>query len=113
LLNKQNNNDPAFHAIVLLVVIQGFNVYAIMDIINYVYDINIYSHIPVLFGLLFFAVLLTPNFIFIFRKHNEIVNLYKNETREQKVWGFVGLFLYILGSIAVLIILEETIGIAA
>lgn len=109
LLNKQNNNNPALHALVLLAVLQGFNTYAIVDIINYNFKLDIYSHIPVLFGLLFFAFLLIPNFIFIFRKHNEIVKRYQNETREDRNWGFVGLLLYILVSITVLIIIGETI----
>lgn len=109
LLNKQNNNNPTIHALVLLAVLQGFNIYAIIDIIDYIFNLDIYSHIPILFGFLFFAVLLIPNFIFIFRKHKEIVHHYQNETRENNTWGFVGLFLYIIASIALLIIIGETI----
>lgn len=109
LLNKQNNNNPALHAIVLLAILQGFNIYAIVDVINYIFKLDIYSHIPLSFGLIFFAVLLIPNFIYIFRKHNEIVHHYHNETKEDSVWGSVGLFLYVITSIAVLIIIGELI----
>ncbi len=109
LLNKQNNNNPVLHTIVLLVVLQGLNVYSIVDIINYFFNLDIYSHVPVLFGLLLFVVLLIPNYIYIFRKHNEIVKRYKNEVREDRNWGFVGLFLYVLVSIAVFLILGGTI----
>ena len=109
LLNKQNNNNPAFHALCLLVILQGFNIFSILDMINYYFKLDIYSHIPSIFGLLFFAVLFVPNYIFILRKHNEILHHYQNENREDKVWGFIGLFIYILASIAVLIIIGETI----
>lgn len=109
LLNKDNTNDPVLHALVLLIVLQGLNVYSIIDIIDYFVKLEIYSNLNVLCGLILFVTLLVPNYIYIFRNHNEIIKRYKNEAREDRIWGFIGLLLYVLVSITVFFVLGETL----
>jgi hypothetical protein len=60
-------------------------------------------------GVSLFLILFVPNYIYLFRKRDEIVKPYENETKEDRLWGIIGLLFYIVVSIAVFFILGETI----
>jgi len=105
-LTKVKTNDtPALNAMVLIVALQGLNVFSIFDVINYFLRIEIDKQQAMVGGLLLYVILLIPNYVYLFRKRNEIVKQYQNETQKDKTWGLVGLLLYILVSIIVFIVL--------
>jgi len=109
-LTKVKTNDtPALNAMLLLIILQSCNILSIFGIINYFLKIEIEKQQAMVGGLLLYVILLIPNYIYLFRKRNEIVKQYQNETKEDKTWGFIGLLLYILVSITVFFILGETI----
>ena len=101
LLNKENNNNPALHAMVLLITLQVANVFTVFDVINYFYRLEFVIHQPVIEGLLLFSVLFISNYFYLLRNHDKIVKRYQSETKEDKTWGIIGLLLYMVVSITV------------
>lgn len=101
----KTNNTPALNAMVLFVALQGLNVFSIFDVINHFLRIEIDKQQAMVGGLLLYVILLIPNYVYLFRKRNEIVKQFQNETKEDKTWGLIGLLLYILVSIIAFIVL--------
>ena len=109
-LTKVKTNDtPALNAMILLVVLQGFNILSVFSIINYFYKWKFDKQHSIIGGLILYIILLVPNYIYLFRKRNEIVKRYENETKEDKAWGIIYVLLYIVITITVFFVLGETI----
>jgi len=109
LLNKENNNNPALPAMVLLITLQAANIFTVFDVINCNYKLEFDIHQPVIEGLLLFLVLFIPNYFYLLRNHDKIIKQYQSETKEDKIWGIIGLLLYIVVSITVFFAFGGTI----
>lgn len=109
-LTKVKTNDtPAFNAIILLIALQSFNVLSIFGIVNYFYKIEFDKQQVIIGGISLYILLLFPNYIYLFRKRDEITKRYQNETKPEKTRGIIFLLLYIVITITVFFILGETI----
>ena len=109
-LTKVKTNDtPALNAMILLITLQAFNILSVFGIIIYLFRIEYDKQHGILEGILLFIILLVPNYIYLFRKRNEIIKRYQNESAPQKTRGVILLGLYIVISITVFFVIGETI----
>jgi len=109
-LTKVKTNDtPAFNAMLLLMILQAFNIFSVISIINYFYKVEFDKQQVFIGAMSLFIIILIPNYIFFYRKRDAIIKRYQNETKEDKKWGIIGLLFYIVVSLAVFFILGETI----
>jgi hypothetical protein len=109
-LTKVKTNDtPALNAMVLLIALQAFNILSVFGIINYFFRLEFDKQQVIIGGISLYIILLVPNYIYLFRKRNEIIKRYQNETAPQKTKGVVLLLLYIVITITVFFVLGETI----
>lgn len=109
-LTKVKTNDtPALNAMVLLIALQAFNILSVFGIINYFFRLELDKQQVIIGGISLYIILLVPNYIYLFRKRNEIIKRYQNETAPQKTKGVILLLLYIVITITVFFVLGETI----
>jgi hypothetical protein len=109
-LTKVKTNDtPAFNAMILLVTMQAVNILSVFCIINYFYKWVFDKQQVVIGGLFLYIILLIPNYFFLVCKRDEIIKRYENETKEDRLWGTIGLLFYIVVSFVVFIVLGNTI----
>jgi hypothetical protein len=109
-LTKVKTNDtPALNAMLLLVALQGLNIFSIFMVVNYFSKWEFDNQQVIIGGLSLFIIMLIPNYFYLFRKRNEIVKRYQNETKEDKTWGIIYMLLYIVITITVFFVLGETI----
>lgn len=109
-LTKVKTNDtPALNAMILLIALQAFNILSVFGIINYFFGLEFDKQQVIIGGISLYIILLVPNYIYLFRKRNEIIKRYQNETAPQKTRGVVLLLLYIIITITVFFVLGETI----
>lgn len=109
-LTKVKTNDtPALNAMVLLIALQAFNILSVFGIINYFFRLEFDKQQVIIGGISLYIILLVPNYIYLFRKRNEIIKRYQNETAPQKTKGVILLLLYIVITITVFFVLGETI----
>jgi hypothetical protein len=105
----RTNNTPALNAMLLLIILQSCNVLSVFCIINYFLKLEFYNQQGIIGGLALYIILLIPNYIYLFRKRDVIIERYHNETKEDKTWGIILLLLYVVITISVVFILGETI----
>lgn len=109
-LTKVKTNDtPALNAMILLIALQAFNILSVFGIINYFFRLVFDKQQVIIGGISLYIILLVPNYIYLFRKRNEIIKRYQNETAPQKKRGVILLLLYIVITITVFFVLGETI----
>jgi hypothetical protein len=109
-LKKVKSNDtPAFNALGIFVLLQGLNVLSILAVLNYFCELSLYRNQVVILGLILVVILFIPNFMYFFRKKDEICKQYENETKEERRRGTVYLLLYIILSVAVFFTIGETL----
>jgi hypothetical protein len=109
-LTKVKTNDtPALNAMILLIILQSFNVLTIFGIINYYCNLDFTKQQVIIGGLSLYIILLIPNYIYLFREKDKIVKRYNNETKEDKTWGTIGLLTYIVVTVTIFFVLGETI----
>jgi hypothetical protein len=109
LTKVKTNNTPALNAIILITILQGFNVFTIYIILDHFLKPEFEKQQVIIGGGLLYFILFAVNYTYLFRKRSEIARRYENETKEDKTWGIIGLLLYIVVSIAIFFILGETI----
>jgi hypothetical protein len=109
LTKVKTNNTPAFNAMVLIVTLQGLNIFSAFMAINYFFKWEFDKQQIIICGLSLYIILLIPNYLYLFSKRDKIIRKYQNETKEDTTWGIVGLLLYIVVSIIVFFVLGETI----
>ncbi|HRY33819.1 MAG TPA: hypothetical protein P5531_12705 [Bacteroidales bacterium] len=109
-LTKVKTNDtPALNAMILLIALQAINILSVFGIINYFFRLEFDKQQVIIGGISLYIILLVPNYIYLFRKRNEIIKRYQNETAPQKTKGVILLLLYIVITITVFFVLGETI----
>jgi len=108
LTKVKTNTTPALNAMLLLVVLQGFNIYTVYIIIKYYFVWKFDNHQITIGGLALFIIVFIPNYIFLYRKRNKIIKRYQNETKEDRIWGTIGFLLYVVISITVFFVTGET-----
>lgn len=107
-LKKVKTNDtPAFNAMILVVALQGMNVFSIYMLINNFLDLEFEKKQTLTMGVLLYVILLIPNYFYLFRNKEEIIKKYQDETKEDRAWGIIGLLLYIVVSMAVFFVLGK------
>lgn len=105
-LTKVKTNDtPALNAMVLLIALQAFNILSVFGIINYFFRLEFDKQQVIIGGISLYIILLVPNYIYLFRKRNEIIKRYQNETAPKKTKGVILLLLYIVITITVFFVL--------
>ena len=109
LTKVKTNNTPALNAMLLIVILQGLNIFSVLMIIDYYFNLDIGIQYSSIIGLSLYIIMLIPNYFYLFRRRGNIVKRYENETKEDKTWGTIGLLLYVVFSIAVFFVLGETI----
>lgn len=109
LTKLKTNKTPAFNAMILVVALQGMNIFSVYMLINYFLNLEFENKQTVTMGLSLYIILLIPNYFYLFRKKEKIMRKYQNETKEDRTWGIIGLLLYIIVSITVFFVLGETI----
>jgi hypothetical protein len=109
LTKVKTNNTPALNAMVLLIALQAFNILSVFGIINYFFRFEFDKQQVIIGGISLYIILLVPNYIYLFRKRNEIIKRYQNETAPKKTRGVILLVLYIVITITVFFVLGETI----
>ena len=105
-LKKVRTNDtPAFNAMILVVALQGMNIFSIHMLIKHFVSLE-FEKIPTLtMGMLVYIILLIPNYFYLFRNREEIMKKYQDETKGERTWGIIGLLFYIVVSITVFFVL--------
>jgi hypothetical protein len=108
LTKVKTNTTPALNAMVLIIILQMFNISAMYDLVNHYYNLKLNFQHPVIDGILSFAIILIPNYFYLFRNLDKILKRYQNETKEDRIWGTIGLLLYVVISITVFFVTGET-----
>jgi Ca2+/Na+ antiporter len=109
-LKKVKTNDtPAFNAMGIFGIFQMLNIASIFGIANHFIKVSLSRNQVVVCGIIFFVLLFIPNFMYFFRKKDEICKQYENETKEERRRGTVYLLLYIILSVAVFFTIGETL----
>ncbi len=107
-LKKVRTNDtPAFNAMILVVALQGMNIFSIYMLINYFLNLEFEKKQTLTMGVFVYIILLIPNYFYLFRNREEIMKKYQDETKENRIWGIIGLFLYIAVSITIFFVLGK------
>jgi glucan phosphoethanolaminetransferase (alkaline phosphatase superfamily) len=103
----KSNDTPAFNALLLLLVLLGFNILTAMSVIRYFFNFEISKNFVYSFGLVLYFILLFIGFKTLFGKQNEICKRYENETKEERRKGTIYLLLYIVLSVVLFFILGK------
>jgi multisubunit Na+/H+ antiporter MnhB subunit len=95
----------------LIISLQAINILSAFGIIKYFffYDMEFSKRATTIEALSLYIILLVPNYYFLYRKRDEILKRYENETKEDKTWGIINVILYIVITITVFFVLGETI----
>jgi hypothetical protein len=109
LVKVKTNTTPALNSMLLVVILQGLNIFSILMIVKYFFNWEFTKLQSNIQGLLFYIIMLIPNYFYLYRKRDEIISRYQNESKEDKKWGIIGLLFYIVFSILVFFVLGETI----
>ncbi len=109
LMKVKTNNTPAINALGIFGILQMLNIGSIFGIINYFFKISLPRNQVVVCGIIFFVILFIPNFLYFFRRKDEIYKQYENETKEERQRGTIYLLLYILLSVVVFFAIGETL----
>lgn len=105
----KTNDTPAYNAMLLIISLQAFNILSVFAILNYFYKWKFDKQQAIIEGLSLFVILLIPNYIYLFRRRDEVLKRYQNESKVDKIWGIVYVLLYIVITITVFFVLGETI----
>jgi len=105
----KTNTTPALNAMLLLIVLQMFNISSIYDLVNHYYKLKVNFQYPVIDGILSFAIILIPNYFYLLCNLDKIIKRYQNETKDDRTWGTIGLLIYIVISITAFFVTEETL----
>jgi len=92
----------------LLIVLQAFNIISVFGIINYFFRFEFDKQQAIIGGISLYIFLLLLNYIYLFRKREEIIKHYQNETVTQKTKRTIILLLYIIVTITAFFVLGET-----
>ncbi len=97
-LTKVKTNDtPAFNAMLLIILLQGFNIATLDGIIHYFFNWKIIRKENYVFiGISLYLILAILNYFYLFRNRDKIVKLYQDEAKDDKIWGTILLILYIV-----------------
>jgi amino acid transporter len=109
LAKVKTNDTPAFNAMFMLTIFQICNILSVFMVVNYSFKREYNNHQSTIIGALLCFILLFLNYFFLFRKRAKIIKRYENETKEDRLWGIVALWIYVVVTIAVFFILGNTI----
>jgi hypothetical protein len=109
LAKVKTNDTPAFNAMFMLTILQMCNILSVFMIINYLFKREYDNQQSTIIGASLCLILLVLNYIFLIRKRDKIVKRYQNETKENKTWGIIYVWLYIVITLTVFFVLGETI----
>ncbi|MGC3978630.1 MAG: hypothetical protein QM751_10605 [Paludibacteraceae bacterium] len=109
-LKKVKTNDtPAFNALMFLVVLQGLNALSVIGLIDHYMKISMRKEMVIVFVITLTVLLFIPNFMYFFRRKEQIYKKYENETDKNRKKRSVFVLLYIIISLAFVFIIGETI----
>ena len=109
-LTKIKTNDtPYLNAMLLIVMLQGLNIYTIFTVLSFYFNYEIDKNLS---SWSLFSIVLILNYFYLFRQREKIINRYQNETKEDQTWGAILLIFYIVFSVTVFFVAVETLKIS-
>jgi Ca2+/Na+ antiporter len=103
----KTNDTPAFNALLLLVILQGLNIFTIISVVRYFINFEISKEVGLIGSLILYFLLLAIEFKTLFGKKDEICKRFANETKEERKRGTIYLLLYIVLSIIIFFVLGK------
>lgn len=102
LSNIKTNDTPALNSMLLLVILQAFNIFSIAIIFNSMHFYTLSKNQAYLFAITFYILLLIPNYLFLYRKLKKIISKYENEPKSVRLGRSIMVFSYIILSFVIL-----------
>lgn len=99
------NDQPATNSVILLTIFENFNVATVYFMLQYYYkdymvnlsfDKKIIAIVPT-------SIIMLLNYLFLYKRRNNLYEKYKNESKTQNRFGYVLLFIYIIATFALLL----------
>jgi hypothetical protein len=104
-----SNDTPALNALILSVALQAMNILSVFCIINYFIKLHFENKQVIPGAVSLYLILLILNYIYLFRKRDQIIERYKHESKAKKTRGSIYLLSYIVITITVFFVLGETL----